>query len=134
MVAAKRARRNDDMGDTDIEMDDVEPENPWLPYGIPYPPPLPAKIRLGGHNEKDPNWTRDAYFLGARDDLWGESFEMRRFNPSDPLGRGKFDKADWNVQYMLGPANPLVCWDPISTKWGLQVLDKAGFMNLEADV
>ncbi|KAG9595080.1 hypothetical protein KCU77_g9393, partial [Aureobasidium melanogenum] len=123
------------MGDTDIEMDGVELENPWLPYGISYPPPLPDKVMLEGQSdEQDPDWGRDAYFVGARDDLWGEGFEVRAFNPSDPLGRGKFHKDEWNVQYMLGPANPLVHWDPISMKWGLQVLEKAGFINLEADV
>ncbi|KAG9657849.1 hypothetical protein KCU64_g4920, partial [Aureobasidium melanogenum] len=101
------------MGDTDIEMGGVEPENPWLPYGIPYPPPLPDKLMLEGQsNEQDPDWARDAYFFG----------------------RGKFHKDDWNVQYMLGPANPLVHWDSISMKWGLQVLEKAGFINLQADV
>ncbi|KAG9844138.1 hypothetical protein KCU98_g8354, partial [Aureobasidium melanogenum] len=132
----RSALRNDDsMGDTDIEMDGVELENPWLPYGISYPPPLPDKVMLEGQSdEQDPDWGRDAYFVGARDDLWGEGFEVRAFNPSDPLGRGKFHKDEWNVQYMLGPANPLVHWDPISMKWGLQVLEKAGFINLEADV
>ncbi|KAH0037411.1 hypothetical protein KCU78_g1693, partial [Aureobasidium melanogenum] len=132
----RSALRNDDsMGDTDIEMGGVELENPWLPYGISYPPPLPDKVMLEGQSdEQDPDWGRDAYFVGARDDLWGEGFEVRAFNPSDPLGRGKFHKDEWNVQYMLGPANPLVHWDPISMKWGLQVLEKAGFINLEADV
>ncbi|KAH0372376.1 hypothetical protein KCU65_g1203, partial [Aureobasidium melanogenum] len=126
---------DDSMDDAEIDTDSFDPENLWLPYGIPYPPPLPDKLRVKGQsNARDPDWTRDAYFFGARDDLWGESFEVRPFNPNDPLDRGKFHKDDWNVQYMLGPANPLVRWDPISTKWGLQVLEKAGFMNIEADV
>ncbi|KAG9949612.1 hypothetical protein KCU85_g4242, partial [Aureobasidium melanogenum] len=123
------------MDDADIDMGSLELENPWLPYGIPYPPPLPDKLRLKGQsNEQDPDWARHAYHYGARDDLWGEGFEVRVFNYNDPLGKGRHHTDDWNVEYMLGPANPWLSWDPISTKWGLQVLERAGFINLQADV
>ncbi|KAH0394616.1 hypothetical protein KCU89_g11177, partial [Aureobasidium melanogenum] len=118
------------MGDADIEMSGVEPSPPILPYGVLYPPPLPDKLSNGQH----PDWARHAYHFGARDDLWGEGFETRMFNFSDPTRNGKFSADDWDVQYMLGPANQWVSWDPITTKWGLQVLEKAGFINLEVDV
>ncbi|KAH0387923.1 hypothetical protein KCU92_g1228, partial [Aureobasidium melanogenum] len=118
------------MGDADTEMSGVEPSPPILPYGVLYPPPLPDKLSNGQH----PDWARHAYHFGARDDLWGEGFETRMFNFSDPTRNGKFSADDWDIQYMLGPANQWVSWDPITTKWGLQVLEKAGFINLEVDV
>lgn len=123
------------MDDADIEMSDIEPANPWLPYGIPYPPPLPDKLKFDGQSdEEEPNWETYATFFGARDDLWGEGFEIRLFNFDDPTGKGKYLADDWDVQYRLGRPADSREFDPTTTKWGLQVLDKAGFINLDMPV
>jgi hypothetical protein len=120
------------IGDSDVNTNGVEPERPLLPYGIPYPPTLPEKIKLyqGEHRLIDPDWRRYAKYLGARDDLWGEGFEIRSLGPTaNPNFAG-----DWEVQYRLGPPSKDVEWDDVIAKWGLQLLGKAGFLNLDLEL
>jgi hypothetical protein len=128
------------MGDTDVNMGGVEPEKPPLPYGILYPPPLPNKVlvmRDGQRHERDPDWSKDAKYYGARDDLWGDGFETRYFNHNDPSLKGHNHAGnhpdDWEVQYRLGNPSETPCMDVLA-KWGLQVLDKAGFLNLDLGI
>lgn len=122
------------MGDADVNMGGVEPLKPLLPYNVLYPPELPDKIKYrnqGQIHERDPDWSRDARYFGARDDgLFGEGFEVRPWNYEDLSLKGKFHSDDWDVQYRLGPPSELP-WSDVITKWGLQVLNKAGFLNLD---
>lgn len=116
------------MGDADVNMNG----RPRLPYGIPYPPALPDKIHWPGqHNPTDPDWRTHGRCYGARDDPRGEGFEIRTLR-YDPAGNGlpRFP-GDWEVQYMLGPPSRGVEWSDVIAKWGLQALNKAGFLNLD---
>jgi hypothetical protein len=126
------------MGDAFLRMSDDEPEEPPLPYGIPYPPALPNKIsverRNGRRHEIDPNWLRHAAQFGARDDPGGQGFQIRPFSRDDPTGNGARFPGDWDVQHRLGAPSPLHTWTYVISKWGLQVLDKAGFLNLDLDL
>jgi hypothetical protein len=128
------------MGNTDVNMSGVEPEKPPLPYGVLYPPPLPDKIwvmRDGQRHEIDPDWSKHAKYYGARDDLWGDGFETRFSIHKGPSLKGHNHAGnhpdDWDVQYRLGNPSDESCVDVIA-KWGLQVLDKAGFINLQLGV
>ena len=120
------------MNDTTDHTSGTGPGKPLLPYGIPYPPPLPGKIGYEENGQAhliDPDWSKHARFFGARDDLWGEGFQTRAYHNDDPTGNGRRFQGDWDVQYRLGnPSN--VPWPDVVAKWGLQVLDKAGFINL----
>jgi len=110
-------------------------ERPQLPYGIPYPPELPDRIQLPGqHGQTDPDWREHGRYYGARDDLWGEGFDIRplRYDPAgNELPRLP---GEWEAQYMLGPPSRGVEWSDVIAKWGLQVLNKAGFLNLDLDL
>ncbi|CAD0107786.1 unnamed protein product [Aureobasidium uvarum] len=131
------------MGSIDVDMGGVgpeRPERPSLPYGVPYPPELDLfqTLRDPANNNAETterlNWDRDATYYGARDDPLGEGFEVRILNFNDPTGELKWFPDDWDPQYRLGPPNPSIKWnDPIS-KWGLQLLDKAGFINFNLDI
>jgi hypothetical protein len=107
-----------------------------LPYDIRYPPALPDKMHsrhkdTGHEMDIDSNWSVHAKHFGLRDDVWGQGFETRLFNYNDPSLKGKHYPYDWDVQYRLGRPSEGVFWHDLVTKWGLQVLDKAGFLNLD---
>lgn len=125
-------------------MSGVGPERPLpLPYGIPYPPSLPLKIQdpqyvHGGQIDAD--WAKHGKYFGVRDDPSGAGgFEVRPLNkPKDQSlkallkrKRDDDDDDDWIVQYRLGRPSENVPWIDIVSKWGLQLLDKAGFLNLD---
>lgn len=127
------------MGDTDIDMGGDEPLVSLLPYGIPYPPELEATQRMSDESFEVTDWARHARYYGARDHPNGNGSEVRLFNEGDPAGKfeqdltgkGKWFTDDWDVQYRLGAPSTSVNWDDVIRKWGLQVLDKAGFINLD---
>ncbi|KAI4730280.1 hypothetical protein E4T49_01877 [Aureobasidium sp. EXF-10728] len=129
------------MASIDVDMSDVAPEGPFLPYGVPHPPKLDdmQRLRDASNNMRESlepvNWDRDALYHGARDDPLGEGFEVRLLNFNDQTGKMKGLPDDWDVQYILGPPNPSkeIKWDDPIQKWGLQVLDKAGFINYGLD-
>ncbi|KAH0034518.1 hypothetical protein KCU78_g2247, partial [Aureobasidium melanogenum] len=121
------------MGDADVEMGGVEPTKPSLPYGIPYPPELEATQRMNDETFEVTDWARHARYHGVRDHPNGNGFEVRLFNEGDPTGKGKWFPDDWDVQYRLGPPSTSVRWNSVVEKWGLQVLDKAGFINLNSN-
>lgn len=119
------------MGNADIEMGGVGPAKPLLSYGVPYPPELEATQRTSDGSIEVTDWTKHARYYGARDHPKGSGFEVRRFNEGDPAGKGKWSSHDWDVEYRLGPPSTSVNWNNMIEKWGLQVLDKAGFINLD---
>jgi len=127
-------------------MNGVGPERPPpLPYGIPYPPSLPLRIQdpqyaYGGQIDAD--WAKHGKYFGARDDPSGaRGFEIRPLNKPKKdqslkasLKRKRNDDEDddeWDIQYRLGRPSESVPWIDLVAKWGLQVLDKAGFLNLD---
>ncbi|KAK6000603.1 hypothetical protein QM012_003328 [Aureobasidium pullulans] len=120
------------MGDADINMGNAEPSKPSLPYNIPYPPKLEATQRKSDGSFEDTDWARQTRYYGARDHLNGNGFEVRRFNEADPTGNEKWFSDDWDVQYRLGPPSTSVKWNSVIEKWGLQVLEKVGIINLQA--
>ena len=116
------------MGDTDGWL---EPGKPLLPYGVLHPPALPDKIKFQDAPGEVPlDWRKHAKYFGAREDHYREGFETRPLN-RDPAGnvQPRFP-GDWEVEYRLGSPGDTVYWDDIIAKWGLPVLNKAGFLNL----
>lgn len=124
-------------------MSGVGPERPPpLPYNIPYPPSLPLKIQdpqYAHGGQIDADWAKHGKYFGARDDPSGTGgFQVRPLNkPKDQslkalLKRKRNDEDDdWSVQYRLGRPSENVPWTDLVSKWGLQLLDKAGFLNLD---
>lgn len=117
------------MGDTDGWL---QPGKPLLPFGVLHPPTLPDKIRFQDvAGEVDLDWREHAKYFGAREDHYREGFETWPLN-KDPAGnvRPRFP-GDWEVEYRLGSPSDGVRWDDVIAKWGLPVLNKAGFLNLD---
>lgn len=114
------------MGDTDIVMGNVDTTKPSLPYGTPYPPRLEATHQTSDGRFEPTDWARHARHYGARDHPNGNGFEVQ------PLNTGTSNNL--NVQYRLGPPSSSVKWNSVIEKWGLQVLDKAGFINLDSSL
>ncbi|THZ58035.1 hypothetical protein D6C85_10331 [Aureobasidium pullulans] len=50
---------------------------------------------------------------------------------SKAYGQGKSRKTDWPFEQRLGYPSTREGWHPLIFKWGLQVLDAAGFINFE---
>ncbi|KEQ68065.1 hypothetical protein M436DRAFT_59237, partial [Aureobasidium namibiae CBS 147.97] len=118
------------MDDADVNMGGIDPARPLLPYGIPYPPALPDKLRWqDGEGEIDPDWRRHAKYFGARDNVRGDGFDIRSCHPN-LKGNGS-STGSWEVDYRLGPPSNGVVWNDVIAKWGLQVLDAAGFLDLD---
>lgn len=117
------------MGDANVNVGGVNPQKPQFPYGIPHPPALPTKIKWqDGDGEIDPDWRRHAKYFGARDNIRGDGFDTRSCHPK-LKGNDDFT-GNWKVDYRLGLPSDGVVWNSLISKWGLQILDQAGFLNL----
>lgn len=107
------------MNDSDTDMSDGYSDDGLLAYKTPYPPSLPAN---------EPHWDQSKAY-GSRRTPTG--FAVRKLNFNDPTGQGKFRNADWPFEQRLGYPSTREGWHPLIFKWGLQVLDAAGFINFE---
>ncbi|TIA56228.1 hypothetical protein D6C77_07049 [Aureobasidium pullulans] len=118
------------MGDSDVSMSGVEPDDGLLAYGIPYPPALDDTITFSDGSAEPPDWEIYAKYYGARFKPGGNGFDVRLINFNDPSGEGKYFEEDWPYEYHLGaPDDRPDGWDPPIQKWGLKLLDAAGFIN-----
>ncbi|KAI4716847.1 hypothetical protein E4T48_06979 [Aureobasidium sp. EXF-10727] len=105
---------------------------PSLPrgYSVPFPPDIPA---LGldeyGNRTVIQLWSdvRDNYTTRLKADK--SAFEVREVNHDDPTGMGKRWEGDWPQMYPVGPPSEQPDYHPIHEKYGLKVLNAAGFIN-----
>lgn len=107
------------MIDSDTDMSDCYSDDGLLAYKTPYPPSLPAN---------EPDWEQSKAY-GSRRTPTG--FAVRKLNFNDPTGQGKSKNADWPFEQRLGYPSTREGWHPLVFKYGLQVLDAAGFINFE---
>ena len=123
------------MEDSDVDMEDSDVNNGsifdgWLPFKIPYPPKFPGSIAMkGNYTLVDPDLELYAKNFGATDNPDGKGFQIRQLNKADPIG-GKFSDDEFDVKYRLGSSSESRHWHDLVHKWGLQLLDRAGFINV----
>ena len=79
----------------------------------------------------DGNLRNTAREFGARETPDGNSFEVRPIDPDDPTGEGRLSPDDFPIQYRLGPPCKSMGWSEVVHKWGLQMLERAGFLNVD---
>lgn len=107
------------------------PSNFLRTYTAIAPPRLPHFTIINGQSYTT-DWHKHSWRYTARKDPNGTGFEVRQ------LDIDKFDGhevPDWNnmfywpPKYNLGPPTNDADWHGIIAKWGLLVLEKAGFLN-----
>lgn len=89
-------------------------------FSIPHAPKFP-----------DGNLRNTAREFGARENPDGNSFEVRPIDPDDLTGEGRLSPDDFPIQYRLGPPCKSMGWSEVVHKWGLQMLERAGFLNVD---
>ncbi|THY07309.1 hypothetical protein D6D02_07263 [Aureobasidium pullulans] len=89
-------------------------------FSIPHAPKFP-----------DGNLRDTARDFGARENPDGNSFEVRPIDPDDLTGEGRLSPDDFPIQYRLGPPCKSMGWSEVVHKWGLQMLERAGFLNVD---
>lgn len=120
---SKMSHPNPPDGDADM----TEPEQP-RGYNVPLPPEPPSKVDEHGNITLE-FWSdiRDRYTVRLRDDK--TYFEIREFNDDDPTGMGRRFEGDWPKMYSMGPPSEAPDYNPIHEKYGLKILNAAGYIN-----
>jgi hypothetical protein len=59
----------------------------------------------------------------------GTWFEVRELNEDDPTGMARRFEGDWPKNFPVGPPSNIPDFHPIHGKYGLKVLNAAGFIN-----
>ena len=110
-------------GDADMN----EPEQP-RGYNVPLPPEPPSKVDEHGNITLE-FWSdiRDKYTVRLRDDR--TYFEIRELNDDDATGMGRRFEGDWPKMYSMGPPSEAPDYNPIHEKFGLKILNAAGYIN-----
>lgn len=93
----------------------------------PYAPQLPLEFDAQG-NLVQPQWKNINGKYTARLNPQGNGFLVRRLNLNHPEGKNHDD--DWPAKCILGPPSGL-SWESVPEKFGLQVLEDAGFINFQ---
>lgn len=111
--------------DGDIEMG--EPDRP-RGYNVPDPPEPPFKTDEHGNFTLE-FWSdiRDKYTVRLSDDK--THFEIRELDDNDPTGMGRRFEGDWPKMYTMGPPSEAPDYNPVHEKYGLKILNAAGFIN-----
>ncbi|KAG9693604.1 hypothetical protein KCU95_g6404, partial [Aureobasidium melanogenum] len=111
--------------DGDIPMQ--EPDRP-RGYNVPFPPEPPHKVDEHGNITME-YWSdmRDKYTVRLSDDK--THFEVRELNDNDSTGMGRRFEGDWPKMYSMGPPSEIPDYHPILEKYGLKILNAAGFIN-----
>jgi len=113
--------------DFDISGNQPEPDRPRA-YHVPLPPQLPFKTDVHG-NLVIEHWAdvNENYTVRLLDDR--SAFEVRELNENDPTGMGRRFEGDWPKMYPMGPPSQQPDYHPILEKFGLKILNAAGFIN-----
>ncbi|KAG9761004.1 hypothetical protein KCU73_g2603, partial [Aureobasidium melanogenum] len=114
-----------DPPDGDIPMQ--EPDRP-RGYTVPFPPEPPHKVDEHGNITLE-FWSdiRDKYTVRLSDDK--TYFDIRELDDDDPTGMGRRFEGDWPKMYSMGPPSEAPDYNPIFEKFGLKILNAAGFIN-----
>lgn len=120
------------MTDVDpMDMDTSDPQpGPDRPrgYNFPMPPMLPFKLDANGVVEVE-HWAdvNENYTIRLSDDH--TFLETRELDEDDPTGMGRRFEGDWPKMYPMGPPSKRPDFHPLHEKYGLKILNAAGFMN-----
>lgn len=111
----------------DLDMDQPEPERA-RGYDVPLPPELPYRTDEHGQPIIE-HWAdvKDKYTIRLLAD--GSAFEVRELNEDDPTGMGRRFEGDWPKMYPMGPPSQRPDYHPLLEKYGLKILNAAGFIN-----
>ncbi|KAG9652948.1 hypothetical protein KCV04_g52, partial [Aureobasidium melanogenum] len=107
------------------------PANVLRAYTAIDPPQLPHFTFVNGQSHVT-DWHKHSWRYTARKDAHGAGFEVRQL---DIDKFGGYEVPDWNnlfywpPEYNLGPPTHDADWHGLIAKWGLPVLEKAGFLN-----
>ncbi|KAI4854036.1 hypothetical protein E4T44_00453 [Aureobasidium sp. EXF-8845] len=112
---------------------DNPPSDQLRTYTAIHPPQLPAYTYLNGQDWTT-RWIEDSWRYTARayKDWDGSGFEVRQMridNFGDLEPRDPNDAGYWPPKYALGPPSQEKEWHTLIEKWGLPILEKAGFLN-----
>ncbi|KAG9665341.1 hypothetical protein KCU64_g11, partial [Aureobasidium melanogenum] len=146
IISSVRITKNDEMnGAEDSEMPDggnesdgssilsviTPPSNVLRTYTAIDPPQLPHFTIINGQSHET-DWHKHSWRYTARKDPHGIGFEVRQLDIDKFDG---YEVPDWNnlfywpPKYNLGPPTHDSDWHGLIAKWGLPVLEKAGFLN-----
>jgi hypothetical protein len=113
----------------DMDMSDPQP-GPDRPrgYNVPMPPMLPFNLEANGVVEVE-HWAdvNEKYTIRLSNDH--TFFETRELDDDDPTGMGKRFPEDWPKMYPMGPPSKHPDFHPLHEKYGLKILNAAGFIN-----
>lgn len=107
------------------------PSNVLRTYTAIDPPQLPHFTIINGQSHET-DWHKHSWRYTARKDPHGIGFEVRQLDIDKFDG---YEVPDWNnlfywpPKYNLGPPTHDSDWHGLIAKWGLPVLEKAGFLN-----
>jgi hypothetical protein len=111
----------------DVDMSGTE--SPVRPrgYNVPTPPMMPL-VDDQGDIIYD-HWSDIHHRYTTRLGEDGTWFEVRELNENDPTGMARRFEGDWPKNFPLGPPSDTPDHHPIHEKYGLKVLNAAGFIN-----
>jgi hypothetical protein len=112
---------------------DTPPSDQLRTYTAVHPPELPEYTYIDGQDSTT-RWMEDSWRYTARSyHEWdGSGFEVRQMkinNFGDPEPADPNDAGCWPPEYALGPPTQDKEWHYLIEKWGLPLLEKAGFLN-----
>jgi hypothetical protein len=111
----------------DADMSGTEPSDRPRGYNVPNPPMMPL-VDYQGNIIYD-HWADIHHKYTTRIGEDGTWFEVRELNEDDPTGMARRFEGDWPKNFPLGPPSNLPDFHPIHEKYGLKVLNAAGFIN-----
>ncbi|KAI5242477.1 hypothetical protein E4T43_04738 [Aureobasidium subglaciale] len=117
------------MADPDLIMVDAQPAPQLRPYTIPDAPELPYKWDNYTNQPVSERWADVRKNLTARIRSDYTGFDVREINHADPTGMGRRHIHDWPASFPLGPPSEAPDYHPILEKYGLKILNRAGFIN-----
>lgn len=121
----------DKSGRSSIVSVTTPPSNVQRTYTAIEPPQLPRFTIVNGQSYET-NWHTHSWRYTARRDADGSGFEVRQLNIDQFNG---YEVPDWKnmsywpPKYNLGPPTQDGSWHSLIARWGLPVLEKAGFIN-----
>ncbi|KAI5271574.1 hypothetical protein E4T47_05077 [Aureobasidium subglaciale] len=122
---------NFDVGDSDtssiVSVDTPDPDM-LRTYTSMDPPVLPP-LTLVENNSELTDWKEHSWRYTAQKDPASKSFNVRQMHIKNFDDGEVPDPHVFSAKYKLGPPSLRDDWNPLLDKWGMQVLNKAGFIN-----
>ncbi|KEQ91570.1 hypothetical protein AUEXF2481DRAFT_462261 [Aureobasidium subglaciale EXF-2481] len=117
------------MADPDSIMVDAQPAPQLRHYTIPDALEPPCKWDARTNLPVIERWADVRKNLTARIHPDYTGFDVREINHADPTGMGRRHIHDWPASFPLGPPSEAPDYHPILEKYGLKILNRAGFIN-----